>query len=121
MTTAYQAAIVGDTSHPSRGAWIEIKLGKTSDAGLKGRTPRGVRGLKLEAGEELPAGRSRTPRGVRGLKYVFVLCSIASQASHPSRGAWIEIGHLLCGGGRLPSHPSRGAWIEMICRTAGSR
>ena len=56
-------------SHPSRGAWIEI-LGITGVAVITvSRTPRGVRGLKLEAGEELPAGRM----------------------SHPSRGAWIEI------------------------------
>ena len=56
-------------SHPSRGAWIEI-LGITGVAVITvSRTPRGVRGLKLEAGEELPAGRM----------------------SHPSRGAWIEM------------------------------
>ena len=39
-------------SHPSRGAWIEIMVYTPSGRGSPGRTPHGVRGLKLhvEAG-----------------------------------------------------------------------
>ena len=61
--------ILRTMSHPSRGAWIEIVWKSLTHKGLRGRTPRGVRGLKwLRAAymDKLPA-------------------------SHPSRGAWIEI------------------------------
>ena len=34
-------------SHPSRGAWIEIPMHAASWTTYAGRTPRGVRGLKL--------------------------------------------------------------------------
>ena len=56
-------------SHPSRGAWIEIHRASESGKPSEGRTPRGVRGLKL-AGNTLESTSNR---------------------SHPSRGAWIEI------------------------------
>ena len=35
-----------NTSHPSRGAWIEMLSGPTIGSAGNGRTPRGVRGLK---------------------------------------------------------------------------
>ena len=83
-----------------------------------GRTPRGVRGLKLQeiqkegciqrshpsrgAWIEIwstttsdPIEDSRTPRGVRGLKFVRHLALISGLKSHPSRGAWIEINTIL--------------------------
>ena len=64
------AAVGGqDGSHPSRGAWIEI------------RTFRGPRRGKL----------CRTPHGVRGLKLAELADLIARFGSHPSRGAWIEM------------------------------
>ena len=78
------------SSHPVRGAWIEIEKRINADSvengrtpsgvrGLKslillgagalvGRTPSGVRGLKFPSGVELLARKSRTPSGVRGLK-----------------------------------------------------
>ena len=37
----------GAWSHPTMGAWIEIKDGKECILGYEGRTPRWVRGLKL--------------------------------------------------------------------------
>ena len=37
---------VKSTSHPSRGAWIEIKFGYIGRPASFGRTPHGVRGLK---------------------------------------------------------------------------
>ena len=78
-----------------------------------GRTPRGVRGLKLPDEEIEPvdvmshpsrgawietllpllcimAQLRRTPRGVRGLKLLLVLSKVLPVRSHPSRGAWIE-------------------------------
>ena len=59
----------GESSHPSRGAWIEIQ-----------KTPFIL---------EVPAGR--TPHGVRGLKYRrWCICPEPAR-SHPSRGAWIEM------------------------------
>ena len=57
------------SSHPSRGAWIEIEAGYRHDVLIARRTPHGVRGLKLHEA---------------GLEQVGV-------ESHPSRGAWIEI------------------------------
>ena len=57
------------TSHPSRGAWIEI----------------------LETVVDLLQWIRRTPRGVRGLKSQFIVILIMNYLSHPSRGAWIEI------------------------------
>ena len=56
-------------SHPSRGAWIEITSKTSKEPHMIGRTPHGVRGLKLHEA---------------GLEQVGV-------ESHPSRGAWIEI------------------------------
>ena len=79
------------TSHPSRGAWIEIgRIGGTLPC-LAGRTPHGVRGLKLFF--VAPACRvfGRTPHGVRGLKFVAIALAVTIRWSHPSRGAWIEI------------------------------
>ena len=90
MSTDYLLGL--DASHPSRGAWIEMLMYAIS---LKcpGRTPHGVRGLKLHSGHIL---------GQAAL-------------SHPSRGAWIEIRLSRAAVWRGLSHPSRGAWIEMVC------
>ena len=79
------------TSHPSRGAWIEIteiarEIGPTAR-----RTPRGVRGLKYCGEVDANHMIGRTPRGVRGLKLTWARMWITVLPSHPSRGAWIEI------------------------------
>ena len=79
-------------SHPSRGAWIEIRETNLSRGTQASRTPHGVRGLK-----------SRGAMG-RGLE----------RLSHPSRGAWIEISSVCWRAYQdTLSHPSRGAWIEI--------
>ena len=44
--------------------------------------------------------RGRTPRGVRGLKFPVDLRQAEQRESHPSRGAWIEI--KIEGGGYCP-------------------
>ena len=62
-------ALDGVSSHPSRGAWIEIRQ--------RGR-------------HFMPRWR-RTPHGVRGLKFTRYLELAPADLSHPSRGAWIEI------------------------------
>ena len=85
--------LIPSQSHPSRGAWIEIDWEWHKLGGGRGRTPRGVRGLKLsESLLHLPEGPCRTPRGVRGLKCFAFEMLLNAFRSHPSRGAWIEIG-----------------------------
>ena len=61
-------------SHPVRGAWIEIDMVYKTLYRADGRTPSGVRGLKLK--QEKPA--------------------VVVRRSHPVRGAWIEMDPLLC-------------------------
>ena len=56
-------------SHPSRGAWIEMRSLWSDYA----HAPR------------------RTPHGVRGLKYAGACVERDAVQSHPSRGAWIEM------------------------------
>ena len=56
-------------SHPSRGAWIEMRLRTAAVPRVTRRTPHGVRGLKLRLIDEI----------------------MPVLKSHPSRGAWIEI------------------------------
>ena len=59
----------------------------------------------------------RTPHGVRGLKLGNACDAFNPYLSHPSRGAWIEITVAVSFGVSCStSHPSRGAWIEI---TAG--
>ena len=77
-------------SHPARGAWIETALVEMLKPGLRGRTPLGVRGLKLQ-----------------GFPYLR-----RAVASHPARGAWIETDGPSVDELRSLSHPARGAWIE---------
>ena len=57
-----------------------------------GRTPQGVRGLKLP-GKAVKLGgvARRTPQGVRGLKWENEINAPDAPSSHPARGAWIEI------------------------------
>ena len=57
------------TSHPARGAWIEIGTKKIAGVDFARRTPQGVRGLKwLSGGVADAESLRRTPQGVRGLK-----------------------------------------------------
>ena len=52
-----------------------------------GRTPPGVRELKLDKQKGWKALQGRTPPGVRELKPKVQRAVDASKASHPSRGA----------------------------------
>ena len=127
-------------SHPSRGAWIEIRFPPVKVTAWLSRTPRGVRGLKFALAIKASIISGRTPRGVRGLKCLASSCALLpictshpsrgawieiqravfcqdTEKSHPSRGAWIEIGQQWESGSRCGSHPSRGAWIEIVRNT----
>ena len=55
-------------SHPTMGAWIEIILLEQLGGEDKCRTPRWVRGLKLNYSINKLMQQRRTPRWVRGLK-----------------------------------------------------
>ena len=56
----------------------------------------------------------RTPQGVRGLKLVNMISLIILVQSHPARGAWIEMQSPMLAAASVPSsHPARGAWIEI--------
>ena len=63
------------------------------------RTPQGVRGLKYYACLRNSQLICRTPQGVRGLKYIGFFPHLQRRKSHPARGAWIEIS------GKLPLSP----------------
>ena len=59
-------------------------------------------------------GTGRTPQGVRGLKLPLEHQIGSKILSHPARGAWIEIGFENGFKTALRSHPARGAWIEIM-------
>ena len=76
-----------ETSHPSRGAWIEIGTGATVTTPTSRRTPHGVRGLKFHV--MVGVGRvpdGRTPHGVRGLKFDGDVLPVPSGAVAPLTG-----------------------------------
>ncbi len=106
-------SVVTIMSHPSRGAWIEIR--RRCNLPLPhSRTPRGVRGLK--SGEDGRLSGRRPSHPSRGAWIEILLCAadqVTGHASHPSRGAWIEIQVRRRRPLRAMSHPSRGAWIEI--------
>ena len=78
----------GARSHPSRGAWIEIGTAYGEGKNGVGRTPHGVRGLKLYAQWRINRVARRTPHGVRGLKYLSSWpCALATgRTPHGVRG-----------------------------------
>ena len=65
---------------------------KRFDNSIKGRTPCGVRGLKLTHRVSAAMYRCRTPCGVRGLKLSLAENNRKFNRSHPVWGAWIETG-----------------------------
>ena len=79
-----------------------------------GRSPRGERGLKLEAaGVKVDTGRSLPPRGA-WIEIRQVELELLAAGSLPPRGAWIEMSPR--GGfctNQAGSLPPRGAWIEI--------
>ena len=81
-----------DTSHPARGAWIEIGIALPSSNLITESHP--ARGAWIEIGT---CGESE-----------------GNPMSHPARGAWIEIKcELNSYYNYTKSHPARGAWIEI--------
>ena len=103
------------SSHPARGAWIEICSSGSCRYPRRSRTPHGVRGLKFSLEVAImSAPPRRTPHGVRGLKFPLWTQRLKSLWSHPARGAWIEIAVLRFSFPVLRSHPARGAWIEIF-------
>ena len=72
-------------SHPTRGAWIETAYELEEEWDREGRTPPGVRGLKLSPAAIVVRPQGRTPPGVRGLKLVIsaVEDSTPHVAPHP--------------------------------------
>ena len=79
-------------SHPTMGAWIEIRQSINRSERHKSRTPRWVRGLKSPLVSKLfETHTRRTPRWVRGLKLDRKQFLLKSILSHPTMGAWIEI------------------------------
>ncbi len=107
-------------SHPSRGAWIEIRETNLSRGTQASRTPHGVRGLKYPSIMRDAPMPGRTPHGVRGLKSRGAMGRGLERLSHPSRGAWIEISSVCWRAYQdTLSHPSRGAWIEITAPPGG--
>ena len=70
------------------------------------RTSRGVRGLKLHKRKRNFFIIRRTSRGVRGLKSNATIMTTSIFSSHLSRGAWIEI------------HSTTRAPFALTCRTS---
>ena len=68
---------------------MKRQLGQRVDA-VGGRTPQGVRGLKLLRKFRPLAARCRTPQGVRGLKLAKSQNICYEGLSHSARSAWIE-------------------------------
>ena len=56
----------------------------------------------------------RTPHGVRGLKLPCAVLVGLEELSHPAWGAWIEILTESSGLKAHGSHPAWGAWIEIL-------
>ena len=83
---------------------------------MEGRTPPGVRGLKLLVRSLVGCCclRSHPTRGAWIEIFLRFGFSPSLILSHPTRGAWIEILlRLRFCVGRRKSHPARGAWIEI--------
>ena len=98
-------------SHPTRGAWIEIACNLLSDAMQASHPTRGAWIEIFHAARQFMAAAGRTPHGVRGLKLSPLQYSHGSQSSHPTRGARIEITWRTSPPSLRWSHPTRGAWI----------
>ena len=102
----------GRTPHGVRGLKLLVDDGRGVQ--VHGRTPHGVRGLKSLLPARFPGQTSRTPHGVRGLKSANPTSRNlpASRTPHGVRGLKLYIG--TAGFPHTRSHPSRGAWIEIV-------
>ena len=101
-------------SHSARSAWIETFFHFDDFSFVDGRTPQGVRGLKLASAIESSGMSGRTPQGVRGLKQVPSSFPHPGWWSHSARSAWIETGGEWRQVGNGESHSARSAWIETV-------
>ena len=62
-------------SQPTRAAWIEIMQRRRIWQMFSGRSPLGLRGLKLNNKMAIDLkSRRRSPLGLRGLKYRYAVC-----------------------------------------------
>ena len=92
---------------------LKRRRGKRRGLHAGGRTPHGVRGLKLDRVPAELVHTGRTPHGVRGLKLwsmVVAATGAPRRTPHGVRGLKLRPDAQL--GRRQASHPSRGAWIE---------
>ena len=104
-------------SHPARGAWIEMLEYDVPSARPR-RTPARGAWIEIIPTEEMAdPDAGRTPQGVRGLKLAYGQDRYRHLLSHPARGAWIEMPSPRPSPPPCRSHPARGAWIEI--RPAG--
>ena len=78
-------------SQPTRAAWIEIIMCDTRVEWTFGRSPLGLRGLKLKGDYFYAQLGRRSPLGLRGLKCDHHNYGGVTQLSQPTRAAWIEI------------------------------
>ena len=95
------------------GAWIEIETKDTTEKELKSHPTMGAWiEIRCFLNNNCSCG-CRTPRWVRGLKSDDVIYKSRCGMSHPTMGAWIEIPLSLHRYEFLTSHPTMGAWIEI--------
>ena len=79
-------------SHPTMGAWIEIFSTWLLIAFFVSSHPTMGAWIEISRPKAISAVMtSRTPRWVRGLKFVFIYFIPHLLKSHPTMGAWIEI------------------------------
>ena len=82
------------TSHPARGAWIEISFLVTTTPSPVSHPARGAWIEIAIIRHTIRCTSCRTPHGVRGLKLIAARSIFGGCWSHPARGAWIEIGKM---------------------------
>ena len=100
-------------SHSARSAWIEMR-----QTGNRGRATRVA--LRKECVDwnnyvivYMLDRFGRTPQGVRGLKLSIRYQPRQDTKSHSARSAWIEITSAIATAEQNKSHSARSAWIEM--------
>ena len=104
-----QARPLPYASHPSRGAWIEMGSATSWTCTSSASHPsRGAWIEILSTSSPADSATGRTPHGVRGLKCRGRCLDGCRGRSHPSRGAWIEIPGRLAVLARLTSRTPHG-------------
>ena len=99
------------TSHPTRGGWIEIMADAESN-GLQGSHPTRGGWIEISGGQTGAVRKAGpTPHGVGGLKYEAWHYGTDDVQSHPTRGGWIEIG-TNPGAGTDQQVPPHTGWVD---------